>query len=373
MSRGELQLDEFFSMNDTDFNRVVRMTKPGFVHIYNLIKDSKIFQNNSRHCQLDICFELAMTLERLGSNGNGSSVGQLARTYQMSCGSIVEASCQVIGAIIALGPTNLCWPNADRRQEISMQLAGEGFPGCVAFLDGTCIPLFQRPGVDGEVFFDCKSWYSLNVQLVCDHHKRITALLSGWPGSCGAGSMYKQKRLFKRPDDFFSPGEYLLADFAYPLGMRCIPCYKGAAANSHCNRSFNYYISQARVHIKHCIGILKGRWASLQNLRLHFNNADDMLHINWWVYACAILPNILLHDGEEWHQQNLPVEVNIFNLNEPVSGQTLAQVHRTAIKDFCLQPNGLILAILLFLCDIFNSQYDDCKQSKKIYLKIYNP
>ncbi|MBW0489045.1 hypothetical protein O181_028760 [Austropuccinia psidii MF-1] len=143
MSRGELQLDKFFSMIDTDFNQVVRMTKTGFVHIYNLIKDSKIFQNNSKHCQLDICFQLAMTLERLGSNGNGSSVGRLARTYQMSRGSVVEALRRVIGAIIALGPTNLCWPNADRRQEISMQLAGEGFPGCVGFLDGTCIPLFQ--------------------------------------------------------------------------------------------------------------------------------------------------------------------------------------------------------------------------------------
>ncbi|MBW0591120.1 hypothetical protein O181_130835 [Austropuccinia psidii MF-1] len=247
------------------------MTKKGFVHIYNLIKDSKIFQNNSKHCQLDICFQLAMTLERLGSN--------------------------------ALGPTNLCWPNADRQQEISMQLAGEGFPGCVGFLDGTCIPLFQRPGVDGEVFFDRKSRYSLNVQLVCDHHKRITALLSGWPGSCGDGSMYKRMRLFKRPDDVFSPREYLLADSACSLGMRCIPCYKGAAENSHCNCSFNYYIAQARVRIEHCIGILKGCWASLQNLQLRCNSADDMVHVNWWVYACAILHNILLHNGEEWHQQ----------------------------------------------------------------------
>ncbi|MBW0489047.1 hypothetical protein O181_028762 [Austropuccinia psidii MF-1] len=124
--------------------------------------------------------------------------------------------------------------------------------------------------------------------------------------------------------------------------MRCIPCYKGAAANSHCNCSFNYYIAQARVRIEHCIGILKGRWASLQNLRLRCNSADDMVHVNRWVYACAILHNILLHDGEEWHQQNFPVEVNIFNLNEPVAGQTLAQAHRTAIKDFCLQSNGLI-------------------------------
>ncbi|MBW0505120.1 hypothetical protein O181_044835 [Austropuccinia psidii MF-1] len=171
MSRGELKLDEFFSMNDTDSNLVVWISKPGFLHIYNLIKDSNILHNNSKHCQLDICFQLAMTFERLGSNGNGSSVEQLATTYQMSRGGVVEELCRVIGAIIALVLTYLCWPNADR------QLAGKGFPGCVAFLDGTCIPLFQRPGVDGEVFFDCKSRYSLDFCLVCDHHMHITALL----------------------------------------------------------------------------------------------------------------------------------------------------------------------------------------------------
>jgi hypothetical protein len=30
----------------------------------------------------------------------------------------------------------------------------EGFPGCVAFVDGTTIPLSQNPPIDGNHYFD---------------------------------------------------------------------------------------------------------------------------------------------------------------------------------------------------------------------------
>jgi hypothetical protein len=41
-------------------------------------------------------------------------------------------------------------------------------------VDGTLIPLFEKPGHHGEVYFDRKSNYSLNVQ-VCPH--LVTSLI----------------------------------------------------------------------------------------------------------------------------------------------------------------------------------------------------
>jgi hypothetical protein len=35
----------------------------------------------------------------------------------------------------------------------------EGFPGCVGFIDGTMIPLSQKPKINGEVYFDRKKRY----------------------------------------------------------------------------------------------------------------------------------------------------------------------------------------------------------------------
>jgi hypothetical protein len=37
----------------------------------------------------------------------------------------------------------------------------EGFPGCVGFVDGTTIPLSQKPPIDGNHYFDRKKRCSL--------------------------------------------------------------------------------------------------------------------------------------------------------------------------------------------------------------------
>lgn len=65
------------------------------------------------------------------------------------------------------------------RQVITEAFALKGFPGFVGLIDGTLLPLAQRPHHHGEVYFDRKSRYSLNAQVVCDHQQRIRYLFTG--------------------------------------------------------------------------------------------------------------------------------------------------------------------------------------------------
>lgn len=44
-------------------------------------------------------------------------------------------------------------------------------------IDGTLVPLADKPGYHGEAYFDCKSNYSLNVQ-VCHHSSAIGVILT---------------------------------------------------------------------------------------------------------------------------------------------------------------------------------------------------
>ncbi|MBW0496046.1 hypothetical protein O181_035761 [Austropuccinia psidii MF-1] len=196
-SREEFALGSLLGMKHENFKQVVCTTHKGFFLIYNLIKESPILKNKSQCPQMDICQQLALTLERLGCNGNGASVGRLARSYKVSYGSIITSTQRTIEAIYQLGCNYLVWPNEERRGVISNFMSQEGFQGCVGFVDGTTIPLFQRPGLDREVFYDRKSWYSLNVQLVCDQQKHITAILTGWPGSFADGGMYRRMGIYK--------------------------------------------------------------------------------------------------------------------------------------------------------------------------------
>jgi hypothetical protein len=155
---------------------------------------------------MPIPHQLALTLERLGSNGNGASVGRFSRNLNVGRGTVIKASRRVIRAINDLSARFLLWPDTERRREISGVMKAEGFEGCVGFVDGTTIPLYQRPSIDGEVFFDRKKRYSINCQVICDCDRFITAYMTGWPGSCGDSMVFKRMRLHQQPAEFFAEG-----------------------------------------------------------------------------------------------------------------------------------------------------------------------
>lgn len=67
---------------------------------------------------------------------------------------------RVIMAIMSVRHKWICWPDEQRRREISEVLTLDGFPGCIGFIDGTTIPLSQKPAIDGETYYDRKSRYN---------------------------------------------------------------------------------------------------------------------------------------------------------------------------------------------------------------------
>lgn len=94
-------------------------------------------------------------------------------------------------------------PGPEQRTEISQVMSLKGFPGCVGFIDGTTFPIYPRPGIDGETFFEQKNRYSINAQIVRDCDRRITALYTGWPGSCHDNKCYQIMSLAQTPEECF--------------------------------------------------------------------------------------------------------------------------------------------------------------------------
>ena len=95
-------------------------------------------------------------------------------------------------------------------------------------------------------------------------------------------------------------GQYLLADSAYELSETVIPAYKAPAAYQPKNANFNHCIAKARVRNEHAIGILKSRFASLREMRLHLYRKSDMVQYVKWIYCCIILHNMLANLGDSW-------------------------------------------------------------------------
>ncbi|KAJ7476807.1 hypothetical protein FB451DRAFT_963113, partial [Mycena latifolia] len=60
------------------------------------------------------------------------------------------------------------WPTEaekDEAKEWVESASCEDWAGGFCMVDGTLVPLFEKPGHHGEVYFDRKSNYSLNVQV----------------------------------------------------------------------------------------------------------------------------------------------------------------------------------------------------------------
>ncbi|KAA1077232.1 hypothetical protein PGT21_015776 [Puccinia graminis f. sp. tritici] len=89
-TREEFDLAQLFNMRDEDFKQAVRTTKSGFMWLLGLITLNPVFHSASFRPQLPVPHQLALTLERLGSNGNGASVGRFSRNLGVGRGTVIK-------------------------------------------------------------------------------------------------------------------------------------------------------------------------------------------------------------------------------------------------------------------------------------------
>ncbi|MBW0547618.1 hypothetical protein O181_087333 [Austropuccinia psidii MF-1] len=116
-------------------------------------------------------------------------------------------------------------------------------------------------------------------------------------------------------------------------------------SNTKINTEFNFCLARARIQNEHVIGILKGRWASLREMRLKLNDKDDRTSYVYWVKASCILHNILSHIRDLWNdlgeeeKDRLPMQLAI-DKPTPTAAEFCNQV-----KNRCVRHNYSIGAL----------------------------
>lgn len=161
-------------------------------------------------------------------------------------------------------------------------------------MDGTQVVLYEKPKVDGETYFNRKSRYAINLQLVCDDEKRIRFYQTGWPGSAHDSVVFDRSKIVKEHGKYFGTNQYLLADAGYGLKPFICTPYRNPAAQLPDHNLFNFLFSKARVATEHVNGLLKARWTSLRGIRIKVKHPSDFDRINKWIVSCLILHNFLL-------------------------------------------------------------------------------
>jgi hypothetical protein len=285
--------------NNDEFLSVFHVTRSTFKRIVALVKDNPVLQGQnsekqSKHFVPEI--HLLATFKFFGAEGNQGGSKQLCENLGMGKGSISNYVDRGVKAILSLRDQCFFWPSEEERLEISSRIKSRYFfKNCVGIIDGTHLGLSTRPENCGEEYFTRKGQYALSALIIVDDKKRIRHASVGWPGSVHDNRIWSNSRIVLNPRDYFSPNEYTIGDSAFTNSNIMVTSYMRASGQAVLPAGqswFNDVLNVPRSGVENTIGIWKGRFPWLRNMRMRIRNRQSMVKIITYVYATIILHNL---------------------------------------------------------------------------------
>lgn len=292
-------------LNDDEFLQKYRCSRENFYRILELIEEHPVFQTpENKRSQAPVAHQLMVFLKFLGTEGSGGNNSNQRGHFAVGYGTADLYRKRVCTAIRSLRDQFYFWPDAEERRQIGKECAVIGdFPHCVGIADGTLFPLaFEPETEDAPDYNGRKFQYSLSTMIICDHKRRIRHYLAGFPGSAHDNRIFKETQLARFPNNHFDPQQYLLGDSAFENSWFMVSSYKRLPNQlmGYYEEKFNDQLARLRFISEHCIGILKGRFPWLRQIRLKITEDDESLkRIMQLIEATVILHNMLIEFREE--------------------------------------------------------------------------
>ncbi|KAF7291261.1 DDE Tnp4 domain-containing protein [Mycena indigotica] len=261
LSQLYLVLELYKKDDEKCFRHNLRVSPETFDEILKRIQDHHVFVSEGPHDQFPIDKQLVIALFWFGHFGNAASVESVGQW-----------------AGVALHDEYIRWPSAAEKEAAKEWVEAAS---CAAWrdgwllVDGTLVPLSDKPGFHGEAYFDRKSNYSLNIQLITLPNLRIIDYVIGHTGSCHDSTAFAGSCVYRHHATLLTGREWIWADSVYPIEAWCVTPFKKPASLLQDNKTFNFWVSHVRIRSEHAVGYLKGRWQSLRGLRQQIKNAVD--------------------------------------------------------------------------------------------------
>ena len=164
----DLFLDDFRRDHPGRFRKKLRVSPQVFDRLVDLIKDHSIFHNNSNVPQLSVTTQLAIFLIHVGHYGNVSAPEYVAQWAGVSVGSVINSTYRCLVAFLALHDEVVMMPPDEEKERVKEYVEAATCPewrNGFLLADGTKFPLFQKPGLHGEAWFDKNKNYSIDCQV----------------------------------------------------------------------------------------------------------------------------------------------------------------------------------------------------------------
>lgn len=96
-------------------HKLIRCTKVQFDFILEQISDHPMFHGQNSDKQFTVELQLALTLYRLGSDGDGATVQKISCLFGVGDGGTIDKVTRVFKAVLSLETKFLYWPTSDER------------------------------------------------------------------------------------------------------------------------------------------------------------------------------------------------------------------------------------------------------------------
>lgn len=160
------------------------------------------------------------------------------------------------------------------------------------------------------------------------HSLFIVDYAAGHVGSAHDALAFRDTRLYNNHSTLLRNGEWVWADSAYGVASWLVSPFKqpGGGEITPDQSRFNYYLSRLRVRVEHAIGLLKGRFQSLRELRIQISSTERHRSAVRWIQCCITLHNLIIMiegDNDDEQYRNELIELGKDNNSESTNPSDL--------------------------------------------------
>lgn len=313
----------FDSYDEHDFKARFRFSKHSVMEFLELFAH-RIQPLTNRSKSISAMNQLLITLRYYATGAFQQVIGD---TFNIHKSTICRVIKKVSTCICQMKERFISMPTEQEINQVVLDFYSiAGFPRTIGAVDCTHIRISSPGGPNAELYRNRKSYFSLNVQVICDATLKIRHVIARWPGSVHDSTIFNNSPL----PVLFTRGDYgqnvLLGDNGYPCRSYLLTPFLNPANASE--TAYNRAHIKSRNAIERCFGLLKRRFPCLHSgMSL---KTETVLQI---IVACMVLHNlgIMLRDEPE-----NPVEIRLEEVvgidNIQVLDAAARQAENTAVR-----------------------------------------
>ena len=299
------------NLGPTEFHRHHRISESLFNKIHDRIL-SHIATNDKyvrRSCcrgsvsAVDSRSRLSMLLKHLA----GSKMQDIERTHGVSRPTVIASIASVMDAILKEFPIPpFPFDDADELKKLAdgfrKKSSGGLFENVIGAFDGYLLEITKscitkRQGVHNPSKYYCrKQFFAINCQVCCDADRKVTNVSMLSPGAVPDTLAFFKSNIHRAITLGQVPAQYhFVADNAYPDSDSILTPYTRCDLQYDVRGqmdNYNYYLSQLRINIECCFGMLVNRFPIL----LHALNTTKLSTATKTFMVCCILHNLCIDE-----------------------------------------------------------------------------